>query len=199
MWPDRRLLDLFGIERPIVQAPMAGAGGSAVAIAAAEAGALGSLPCATIDAAQARAELGVIRQCTARPIDVNVFCHARTKPDAVREAAWRARLAPYYAGLGLAADAAAPAVNREPFDDALCRVIEEARPEVGSFHFGLPEPALLARVRAAGCLIMSSATTVAEARWLEDHGVDAVIAQGSEAGGHRGGVRGGRRGRADRH
>jgi nitronate monooxygenase len=186
MWPDRRILDLFRIELPIIQAPMAGANGSAMAIAVSEAGGLGSLPCAMLDAAKARAEIGVIRQRTARPINVNFFCHEPARPDPQREAAWRARLRAYYLELGLDADATAPAVNRAPFDEAMCAIVEDLRPEVVSFHFGLPKPALLSRVKAAGCRVLSSATTAEEARWLEGNGCDAIIAQGNEAGGHRG-------------
>lgn len=186
MWPDRRLLDLLGIEAPIVQAPMAGANGSAMAIAVSEAGGLGSLPCATIDAAKARTELDIIRQRTARPVNVNFFCHVQPEPDAARDAAWRRRLAGYYAELSLDPSTEAPAVARVPFDEAMCALIEEARPKVVSFHFGLPPEPLLDRIKAAGCLVLSSATTVAEARWLEDKGCDAIIAQGAEAGGHRG-------------
>jgi nitronate monooxygenase len=186
MWPDRRLLDLFGIELPIVQAPMAGANGSAMAVAVSEAGGLGSLPCAMLDAAKVRAEIGVIRQRTAKPINVNFFCHTPAQPDPQREAAWRTRLQGYYAELGLDASATAPAVNRAPFDAATCEIVEDAKPEVVSFHFGLPAPALLARVKAAGCRVIGSATTAEEARWLEQRGCDAIIAQGYEAGGHRG-------------
>jgi nitronate monooxygenase len=185
MWPDRRLLDLLRIELPIIQAPMAGANGSAMAIVVSEAGGLGSLPCAMLDAAKMRAEIGVIRQRTAKPINVNFFCHQPAPPDAQREAAWRERFRAYYLELGLDADAAAPAVNRAPFDEAMCEIVEDLRPEVASFHFGLPEPSLLARVKAAGCRVLSSATTAGEARWLEANGCDAIIAQGYEAGGHR--------------
>lgn len=186
MWPNRRLLDLLGIEAPIVQAPMAGANGSAMAIAASQAGGLGSLPCAMLDGTKLRAEIGVFRQQTSRPVNVNFFCHAPPTPDAEREAAWKARLATYYAELGVDADAATPAPSRTPFDDAMCDIVEDVRPEVVSFHFGLPAAALLDRVKAAGCVVLSSATTVEEARWLEDKGCDAIIAQGCEAGGHRG-------------
>jgi nitronate monooxygenase len=186
MWPNRRLLDLVGIELPIVQAPMAGANGSAMAIAASEAGGLGSLPCAMLDAAKVRAEIGVIRQQTAKPVNVNFFCHTPVEPDPEREAVWRARLSAYYTELGLDPSASAPAVNRAPFDEAMCEIVEDLKPEVVSFHFGLPAPDLLGRVKAAGCRVFSSATTVEEARWLEDHGCDAIIAQGYEAGGHRG-------------
>ncbi len=185
MWPNRRLLDLLGIELPIVQAPMAGANGSAMAIAASEAGGLGSLPCAMLDAAKVRAEVGVIRQQTAKPINVNFFCHTPAEPDPEREAAWRARLSAYYSELGLD-PASAPAVDLAPFDAAMCEIVEDLKPEVVSFHFGLPAAPLLSRVKAVGCRVLSSATTVEDARWLEDKGCDAIIAQGYEAGGHRG-------------
>lgn len=186
MWPDRRLIDLLGIELPIVQAPMAGANGSAMAIAVGEAGGLGSLPCAMLDTHKIRAEVGVIRQQSSKPLNLNFFCHQPAAPDAERAAAWKARLAPYYQELGLDESAEAPAVNRAPFDVAMCELVEELKPEIVSFHFGLPEPALLKRVKAAGAVVLSTATTVAEARWLEDNGCDAIIAQGYEAGGHRG-------------
>ncbi len=186
MWPDRRLLDLIGIELPVIQAPMAGANGSAMVIAVSEAGGLGSLPCAMLDAAKARAEIVIIRQRTTKPVNVNFFCHTPPKPNPDRDAAWKKRLAAYYTELGLDPSASAPAVNRAPFDEAMCEIVEEHKPEVVSFHFGLPEQALLSRVKACGCLVLSSATTVEEARWLEDHGCDAIIAQGYEAGAHRG-------------
>lgn len=186
MWPDRRLLELLNIEFPIIQAPMAGANGSAMVIRVSAAGALGSLPCAMLDAEKMRAELGIIRQQTNNPINVNFFTHTPPDADPAREATWRDRLAKYYVELGLDPDASAPAVSRAPFDDAMCAIVEEVRPEVISFHFGLPEKALLDRVKAAGCKVLSSATTADEARWLEDHGCDAIIAQGYEAGGHRG-------------
>jgi nitronate monooxygenase len=186
MWPDRRLLDLFKLELPIIQAPMAGANGSAMAMAVSEAGGLGSLPCAMLDVTKIRAELGVIRQRTGKPINVNFFCHTPPKPDAQRDAAWKARLAEYYREFGLDPNAEVPSVNRAPFDAAMCELVEEFKPEVVSFHFGLPAAPLLKRVKAAGALVISSATTAEEARWLEDHGCDAIIAQGNDAGGHRG-------------
>ncbi|MDA1100352.1 MAG: nitronate monooxygenase [Proteobacteria bacterium] len=186
MWPHRDFLDLVGVELPIVQAPMAGAGGAAMAVATCEAGGLGSLPCALLGADKVRAEIGVIRQQTKRPINVNFFCHTPAPPDAAREAGWRSYLAEYYAELDLDPSVAAPGVSRAPFDEEMCEIVEDLKPEVVSFHFGLPAPALLDRVRAAGCRVMSSATTVAEARWLEDRGCNVIIAQGAEAGGHRG-------------
>ena len=186
MWKDRRILDLFGIDLPILQAPMAGPTGPDMVIAVSEAGGLGSLPCAMISPEQARAALGVIRQRTRRPIGVNFFCHRPPADDPVREADWKARLEPYYLELGLDPAMPTPASARAPFDDAYCLVVEEFRPEIVSFHFGLPEPDLLARVKSAGARIIASATTVDEAVWLEQNGCDAIIAQGAEGGGHRG-------------
>ena len=186
MWPDCRFLELLGIELPIVQAPMAGASGGAMAVAVSESGGLGSLPCALLDAERARAEIGAIRQRTSRPLNANFFCHSVPEPDFERAETWNARFAPYRAELGLDPSSAARAPNRAPFDDAMCDLVEECKPEVVSFHFGLPEPRLLDRVKAVGCKVLSSATTVREACWLALHGCDAVIAQGYEAGGHRG-------------
>ena len=171
---------------PLIQAPMAGAQGPELAIAVCRAGGLGSLPAAMLTPERLREQIAAVRQATDAAFNVNFFCHAEPKPDPEIEARWRKRLAPYYAeaGVDLSAVPAAPA--RAPFGEALCAVIEEMRPAVVSFHFGLPPAPLLSRVKAAGALILASATTVAEARWLEQHGAGAVIAQGREAGGHRG-------------
>lgn len=186
MWPNTELLDLFGIELPIIQAPMAGANGSDMVIAVSEAGGLGSLPCAMLDAEKARAEIGIIRQRTAKPFNVNFFCHTPPGQDPQSHRAWMDFLSPYYGEFGLDHSVEAPAVARTPFDEAMCAVIEEQRPAVVSFHFGLPSRSLFARVKDAGCKVIASATTAREAAWLEEQGCDAVIAQGSEAGGHRG-------------
>ena len=186
MWPDRRILDLMGIELPIIQAPMAGPVLSEMVIAVSEAGGLGSLPCAMLNADQVRAELTAIRQRTSRPINVNYFCHRPPRNDPEREAGWRRRLERYYVELGLDPNAPSPRAARAPFDEAMCDLVAEFRPEVVSFHFGLPEQGLLSRVKSTGAKVLSSATTVDEARWLESEGCDAVIAQGYEAGGHRG-------------
>lgn len=186
MWPDQRIRDLLGVELPIIQAPMAGAGLAELAVAVAEAGGLGSLPCALLGPDQLRTQFGIIRQRTQRPINVNFFCHRPPEPDGEREADWRQRLAPYYREIGLDPDAPVPASNRAPFGDEFCVLVEELRPEVVSFHFGLPERSLLERVLATGAKVLSSATTVDEARWLEAQGCHAIIAQGAEAGGHRG-------------
>ena len=186
MWPDRRILELFKTEFPIVQAPMAGVQDADIMIGAATGGALPSLPCAMMSVDKAREQFNIIRQRVSAPLNMNFFCHQPVDTDPGREAGWRQRLAPYYKELGL--DPAAPvnAANRAPFDGAMCDLVEELKPEIVSFHFGLPEAALLKRVKAAGCLVMSSATIVKEAIWLEQNGVDVIIAQGAEAGGHRG-------------
>ena len=180
------LQQLLGIELPIIQAPMAGVQGSALAVAVSEAGGLGSLPCAMLGAEAMRQELAAIRAQTAKPFNVNFFCHTPPAPDPAREAAWREVLAPYYAELGIDLQAIPAGPARRPFDAEAADVLEAFQPRVVSFHFGLPAPDLLARVRGWGARILSSATTVDEARWLEANGVDAVIAQGLEAGGHRG-------------
>jgi nitronate monooxygenase len=186
MWPDRRVLELFGIELPIIQAPMAGANLSELAIAVSEAGGLGSLPCALLSLEQARSELEGIRAQTKRPLNVNFFCHETPQVDAACESRWRQRLQRYYVELGIDPYERAAARSRAPFDEKFCDLVVEFRPEVVSFHFGFPEQKLLERVRDAGAKIISSATSVHEARWLEDRGCDAVIAQGFEAGGHQG-------------
>lgn len=182
----QRFTSRLGIELPLLLAPMAGPGTPELAIAVSEAGGLGSLPCAMLAAEAIERDLGIIRQRTSRPINVNFFCHERPEPDAAREARWKARLLPYYSELGLDPDAPNNAAERRPFDDAACKLVERFKPEVVSFHFGLPDAVLLARVKASGALVISSATTAAEARWLEANGCDAIIAQGNEAGGHRG-------------
>jgi nitronate monooxygenase len=185
-WPDTRILDLLGIELPIIQGPMAGATNSSMVIAACNAGGLGSMPAAMLSIDQLREELKTIRQHTRRPINVNFFCHQPPAPDEQRAQDWKNLLQPYYQELGADFAAPTPVSNRAPFDDAACQVIEEFRPEVVSFHFGLPEKSLLDRVKATGAKVLSSATTVEEAVWLEQHGCDAIIAMGFEAGGHRG-------------
>jgi nitronate monooxygenase len=180
------LRDLLGVEYPIIQAPMAGVQNSALAIAVSNAGGLGSLPCAMLSPAAIREELGRIAAHTNKPYNVNFFCHEPPTPDAERDAAWRAVLAPYYREFGLDVDAIPVGAARFPFNDEAADAVGDFKPAVVSFHFGLPAPELLARVRSWGAKVLSSATTVNEARWLEMHGADAIIAQGLEAGGHRG-------------
>ncbi|MFI4940103.1 MAG: NAD(P)H-dependent flavin oxidoreductase [Burkholderiales bacterium] len=180
------LTQLLGTTLPIIQAPMAGVQGNAMTVAVSNAGGLGSLPCAMLGFDALRKELSAIRAQTDRPFNVNFFCHVPPPPDAEREAAWRARLSPYYEEFGIDADAIPAGPGRAPFSSEAVDVLSEFKPAVVSFHFGLPSAELLARVRSWGAKILSSATSIEEARWLEAHGVDAIIAQGLEAGGHRG-------------
>lgn len=180
------LRSLLGIELPLVQAPMAGAQGSALAVAVCNAGGLGSLPCAMLTPQAMSSELVATKAGTTRPFNVNFFVHSRPAPSEEREAAWRTALAPYYRELGIDARNIPAGPGRAPFSAEAAEVLGEFAPAVVSFHFGLPSADLVARVKAWGSKILSSATTVDEARWLEAHGVDAIIAQGLEAGGHRG-------------
>lgn len=180
------LQQLLGVELPIIQAPMAGVQDHALAVAVSNAGGLGSLPCAMLSPQAMRRELTALLSQTDKPFNVNFFCHTPPVPDAARETAWRKLLAPYYAELGIDPSQIREGPARTPFNEEAADVLEEFRPAVVSFHFGLPAPGLLARVKSWGAKILSSATTVAEARWLEERGVDAIIAQGLEAGGHRG-------------
>ncbi|HXI57380.1 MAG TPA: nitronate monooxygenase, partial [Polyangia bacterium] len=179
---------LLGIDLPIIQAPMAGVQGSALAVAVSDAGGLGSLPCAMLGPDALRTELATIKAQTTKPLNVNFFCHTPPAPhdNGAQEAIWREALSPYFAEYGIDPSAITPGAGRSPFGAAAADVLDAFKPAVVSFHFGLPTEALLARVRGWGAKVLSSATTVAEALWLEAHGVDAVIAQGIEAGGHRG-------------
>jgi nitronate monooxygenase len=185
-WPDRRILELFGIESPIILAPMAGPGTAALAIAVSEAGGLGSLPYAQLSGTEIRKALETIRRSTSWPINVNFFCHTSPTSDPERERSWRARLRPYYLELGLDPEAPLAPPSRKPFDLEACALVEEFKPEVVSFHFGLPSQDLLDRIKATKARVIASATTVREAQRLESRGCDAIIAMGFEAGGHRG-------------
>ncbi|PTS85175.1 2-nitropropane dioxygenase [Pseudomonas sp. HMWF032] len=180
------LQNLLGIELPLIQAPMAGAQLHGLAAAVSHAGALGSLPCAMLDAAGLRKELQALREKTRKPYNLNFFCHTPPSADGAREAAWREALSPFYRELGIDPATIASGPGRLPFSAEMADLLDEFRPAVVSFHFGLPSAELLARVKTCGAKVLSSATTVAEALWLEANGADAIIAQGLEAGGHRG-------------
>ncbi|WP_050464002.1 NAD(P)H-dependent flavin oxidoreductase [Herbaspirillum autotrophicum] len=180
------LQQLFGIELPLIQAPMAGVQGHALAAAVSNAGGLGSIPAAMLDAESLRRELSAVAAATDRPYNVNFFAHTPPVPDAAREAVWRKALGPYYAEFGIDAAAIPAGAGRVPFNAAAADILSEFEPAVVSFHFGLPAPELVARVRSWGAKVLASATTVEEALWLQARGVDAIIAQGLEAGGHRG-------------
>ncbi|MFP8835062.1 NAD(P)H-dependent flavin oxidoreductase [Hydrogenophaga sp. XSHU_21] len=175
----------LGTPWPLIQAPMAGVQGAALALAVGEAGGLGSLPCAMLAPDAMQRELRLLADA-GRPFNVNFFCHTPPEPDAARESAWRTALAPYFAEIGVDPASVPAGPGRLPFSEAAADALEPFKPRVVSFHFGLPSPALLARVKGWGSMVLSSATTVDEAVWLEAHGADGVIAQGLEAGGHRG-------------
>ncbi len=180
-------LDLFQqLAAPVIQAPMAGSQNHRLTLAVCAAGGLGSLPAAMLGPEALQAELHALQAATAAPYNVNFFCHTPPEVDAVRQAEWHAALAPYYREFGLDPANIPSGPGRVPFSHDSADVLEAFRPAVVSFHFGLPAPDLLARVKGWGSLVLSSATTVAEAQWLQAHGVDAIIAQGLEAGGHRG-------------
>ncbi len=177
---------LLGVELPIIQAPMAGVQLGRLALAVTNAGGLGSLPAAMLSTDALTAEMRALADGTSRPFNVNFFCHVPPVPDEAAEARWRSELAPYYAEFGIDAAAVAAGAGRQPFTSALADLVEPFAPRIVSFHFGLPSRALLDRVKRWGATVLSSATTVEEARWLEANGADAIIAQGLEAGGHRG-------------
>lgn len=180
------LTSLLGTDFPLIQAPMAGVQGAALAVAVSNTGALGSLPCAMLAPDALERELTSLAAGTTRPYNVNFFCHTPPVPDEAREAAWRAWLATYYREAGLDIDSVPAGPGRVPFNRAAADILERFKPRVVSFHFGLPDIDLLDRVKSWGSVVLSSATTVEEARWLEAFGADAIIAQGVEAGGHRG-------------
>jgi len=180
------LTTLLGIELPIIQAPMAGVQGAELALAVSNAGGLGSLPCAMLGADDLRAELETLASGTNKPFNVNFFAHQPPGPDHARERAWREAFAPYYLEYGIDAESIPAGGGRTPFNEDAAELVEAYTPAVVSFHFGLPDDTLLNRVKATGAKVISTATTVEEAVWLDERGVNAIIAQGLEAGGHRG-------------
>jgi nitronate monooxygenase len=184
-WPNQRLLDLLKLDIPIIQAPMAGSDSVAMARSVSSTGALGSLACPLLSPDAVRESARAIRHYTDRPFNLNFFCHVLAAPDSAAKDKWKSLLRPHYERLGLDMEAVAESRLRLPFDAEMCEVVEEVRPAVASFHFGLPARDLVDRIKARGITVLSSATSVKEARWLEDHGCDAVIVQGVEAGGHR--------------
>ncbi len=180
------ICEVLGVELPIIQAPMAGVQGHALAVAVSNAGGLGSLPCAMLSPESLRGELRAIQSRTTKPYNLNFFCHKQPEYDADAEKRWRKTLSPYYREYDVDEGDIPTGSARLPFSAALADVLAEFQPPVVSFHFGLPSPELLERLRGWGAKILSTATTVDEAIYLEAHGVDAIIAQGLEAGGHRG-------------
>jgi nitronate monooxygenase len=174
------------LEIPVIQAPMAGFDSVALARSVSSTGALGSLACALLRPDEIREAAGALRYGMARPFNLNFFCHTMGIPDSIAIQKWKNFLRPHYERMGLDIESVGETRLRLPFDEKMCALVEELRPEVVSFHFGLPSPNLVERVKRRGIKILSSATSVREAKWLESHGCDAIIAQGLEAGGHRG-------------
>ena len=185
-WPDRRLLDLLKLDIPIIQAPMAGSDSVRLARTVSSTGALGSLACALLSPDEVRQAVDALRQGMVRTFNLNFFCHKMEAPDTAATQRWKSFLRPHYERLGLDIESVAETRLRLPFNDEMCAVVEEVRPEVVSFHFGLPDPNLIERLKKLGIKILSSATSAREAKWLVSRGCDAIIAQGLEAGGHRG-------------
>jgi nitronate monooxygenase len=185
-WPDRRIVDLLGIEIPIIQAPMAGADSVALAQAVSSAGGLGSLACALLTSDEVREAARALRDGMAKPFNLNFFSHTMAAPDMAAIEQWKRFLRPHYQHWGLDIDAVLPTRLRVPFDADSCAVVEEIAPKVVSFHFGLPDPTLVGRLKDRRITILSTATSVREAKLLESRGCDAIIVQGFEAGGHRG-------------
>ncbi len=183
---NRSYKELLGTELCIIQSPMAGVQGSNLAIAVSEAGGLGSLPCGMLSIDQIVSEIKLIKAATNKPFNLNFFCHESFPFNQQRQAIWRNKLKPYFDELGLGMDFSAGGAKRVPFSHEIADAIESFSPEFISFHFGLPDNDLLDRVKRWGTKVVSSATTVEEALWLESRGVDGIIAQGIEAGGHRG-------------
>jgi nitronate monooxygenase len=184
-WPDRRLLDLLGIELPIVQAPMAGETTPELAAAVSEAGGLGSLGCATFSCEDVHHAVRRLRDLTDKPFNLNFFCHHDPAEETTKREAWLERLKPFYDELGVDPPGPHEGPRRKPFSIEMAECLDDLAPPVVSFHFGLPSPPILSHLRARGCKIMSSATSPREARWLAAKGADVIIAQGAEAGGHR--------------
>lgn len=186
VWTDRRVLDLLHVSQPLLLAPMAGSGLADLAIAVAKAGGLGAIPCSSISVEKVMAEVERFRAAIDAPVNLNFFAHTPIAPTDEDMQRWLSRLEPYFKEFAVDTSAIAAAGGRAPFDDTMCAMVERLRPEVVSFHFGLPDTALLKRVKATGAKVIGCATTVQEGRYLQQHGCDAVIAQGYEAGGHRG-------------
>lgn len=178
-------MNFLGTELPIIQAPMAGANDSEMVIAVCKAGGLGSLPCANLSLEQIRNEVARIRAATDKPFNLNFFCHNPPATTPEQEVNWKKRLTDYYQEFAVDLNQTIPVPQRQSFNEEMCKLIEELKPAVVSFHFGLPHESLVKRIKAIGAKILSSATTLPEALWLEAHGCDGVIAQGFEAGGHR--------------
>lgn len=181
------LLDRLGVEIPLIQAPMAGTSTPTMAASVTNAGGLGSIAVGAVDAAAAAMMLDDLKRLTDGPFNVNVFCHGPSAHDADRERTWLKALNPVFERYGAAPPAAIHEIYRSfREDDAMLQLLVEAKPAVVSFHFGLPSADAITRLKAEGILLFSSATSLDEAQAAAKAGVDAIVAQGFEAGGHRG-------------
>ncbi len=183
---NKNIKRLLGTKLPIVQSPMAGVQDSAMTIAVCEAGGLGSLPCGMLTIDKIVSEVTTIKKATDKPYNLNFFCHDMPNYDEKQHSKWQEELKPYFSELGIQCENLVNSANRVPFNHDIADAIESSSPEFISFHFGLPNKELLARIKTWGTTVVSSATTVEEALWLESKGVDGIIVQGFEAGGHRG-------------
>ena len=181
------LLAMLNIHHPIIQAPMAGVSTPALAAAVSEAGALGSIAVGTSTPQQARAAIAAVRAQTGKPFNVNVFTHAPATGDPAREAAWLAWLRPHFARFGAEPPAALSEIYRSFMaDDTMFELLLAERPAVVSFHFGLPAQVHIDALKAAGIVLFTTATSLEEGLQIEAAGIDVIVAQGIEAGGHRG-------------
>lgn len=181
------LLDRLGLTIPLVQAPMAGVSTPALAASVSNAGGLGSIGVGAVNADGARAMIDEVRAKTDRAFNVNLFVHATPVPDPARDAAWIDWLAPQFASFGATPPAALRTIYTSFADDpAMLAMLLDTAPPVVSFHFGLPPRDAIAALRARGIVLLATATSVAEARAIAEAGLDAIVAQGIEAGGHRG-------------
>jgi nitronate monooxygenase len=177
---------LFGTRLALIQAPMAGVQDAKLAASVSEAGGLGSLPCAMLSAQQLREQLELLTTTTNKPYNLNFFCHTAGHYTRVQQQAWQQLLQPYFNEFNIDAAALTQSASRQPINQQVVDIIAPYAPPVVSFHFGLPHNRLLQQIKNWGAIVISTATTVNEAKWLEAHGADAIIAQGLEAGGHRG-------------
>lgn len=182
----KNLITLLDVNIPIIQAPMAGVQDSQLAVAVSNAGALGSLPAAMLSLDTLHKELTYLKQQTSKPVNLNFFCHPMPEPNVQQQALWLQELQPYFNEYNIDTAQIKLDSSRYPFNKQHLEILAEFKPKVISFHFGLPEPALVDQLKAWGTTILSTATTVEEAIFLQNHGADIIIAQGLEAGGHRG-------------
>ena len=186
-WPDTRILDLLGIELPIIQAPMAGVSTPELAAAVSNAGGLGAIAVGAVDVDGARSMITALQALTTRAFNVNLFVHTTPRRDAAVEAAWLAALSPMFRSFQAEPPQGLKAIYTSfADDDAMFAAMVATAPPVVSFHFGLPDAARISALKQAGSLLVASATNLDEAMACKAAGMDAVVAQGYEAGGHRG-------------